>query len=173
METKATVGGIALRVIKAHEAEIIKAFKANNEVANRWAKLADTLFADGLRASMVDVKDDTKSEEAIAKLKEMAVMAFNEAQRKLYETDTKSLDEYGKFQKKKLQNTRDANVNKVKTHLKKLEDKEDGITLSRTAKAQAALDQAISHLEKEEQAHYQVSEFIRDIKALKAKYPGA
>lgn len=164
---------IALRVLLAHEGDIVKTFKANNEVSNRWAKLADTLFADGLRAFMVDTKDEHKVPEAIAKLKEYAVMAFNAEERKVYDSDTKTLDEFGKFRKKKLQNTRDANVNKVQSHLKKLEDKEDGIVKSKTEKAQECLDQAIKYLEKEEQAHYSISDFIKDIKAVSAKYPKA
>ena len=174
METKGNVGAIALRVINANETEIVKTFKANNEVSNRWARLADKLYSEGLRAFMVDVKDkEHKVEEAIAKLKEFAVMAFTAEEKKLYDADTKTLDEFGKYKKHKLQNTRDANVNKVKTHLKKLEDKEDGVTESRTFKAQKSLSEAIGHLEKEEQAHYAISDFIKDIKALKAKYPGA
>jgi len=173
METKGNIGAIALRVINANQAEIVKTFAASNAVLSRWSKLSDKLFSEGLRGFMVDTKDDNKSSEAIAKLKEYAVLAFTAEEKKLYDADTKTLDEFGKFKKKKLQNTRDANVNKIKTHLKKLEDKEDGITLSRTAKAQASLKEAISHLEKEEQAHYAISDFIRDIKVLAAKYPGA
>jgi hypothetical protein len=173
METKANVGAIALRVISANETEIVKAFKANNEVSNRWARLADKLYSEGLRAFMVDVKDEHKVAEGIAKLKEFAVTAFTAEEKKLYDADTKTLDEFGKFKKKKLQNTRDANVNKVKTHLKKLEDKEDGIAKSRTEKAQECLAQAIKHLENEEQAHYAISDFIKDIKAIAGKYPKA
>ena len=174
METKGNIGAIALRVISANEAEIVKTFKVNNEVSNRWAKLADKLYSEGLRAFMVDVKDkEHKVEEAIAKLKEFAVMAFTAEEKKLYDADTKTLDEFGKFKKKKLQNTRDANVNKVKTHLKKLEDKEDGIAKSRTEKAHECLAQAIKHLENEEQAHYAISDFIKDIKAIAGKYPKA
>lgn len=164
---------IALRVLLAHEGDIVKTFKASNEVMNRWAKLADALFADGLRAFMVDPKDDHKVPEAIAKLKEYGVMAFNAEERKIYDADTKTLDEFGKFRKKKLQNTRDANVNKVQSHLKKLEDKQDGIVKSKTEKAQDCLADAIKHLEKEEQAHYAISDFIKDIKAVSAKYPKA
>ena len=173
METTSNIGALALRVLNAHQADIIKAFKANNEVSNRWAKLADTLYSEGLRAYMVDVKDEHKVAEGIAKLKEYAVAAFTAEEKKLYDADTKTLDEFGKFKKKKLQNTRDANVNKVKTHLKKLEDKEDGIVKSRTEKAQDCLAQAIKHLEQEEQAHYAISDFIKDIKAIAGKYPKA
>ena len=167
------IGAIALRVLNAHEADIVKAMKANNEVSNRWAKLSDMLYSEGLRAFMVDAKDENKVPEAVAKLKEYAVAAFTAEERKVYDADTKTLDEFGKFKKKKLQNTRDANVNKVKTHLKKLEDKEDGITKSRTERAQECLAQAITHLENEEQAHYAISDFIKDIKAVAGKYPKA
>lgn len=173
METTASTGAIALRVLNAHQADIVKAFKANNEVSNRWSKLADTLYSEGLRAFMVDAKDEHKVAEGIAKLKEYAVLAFTAEEKKLYDADTKTLDEFGKFKKKKLQNTRDANVNKVKTHLKKLEDKEDGIVKSRTEKAHECLAQAIKHLENEDQAHYAISDFIKDIKAVAAKYPKA
>jgi hypothetical protein len=164
---------VALKVLMAHAKEIVETMKANNSVNAKWAKTTDALFADGMRAWMVDSKDENKSAEAIAKLKEYAVMAFTDAERKIYEADTKTLDEFGKFKKKKLQNTRDANVNKIKTHLKKLEDQEDGIVKSKTEKAQECLAQAIKHLEKEEQAHYAISDFIKDIKAVSAKYPKA
>ena len=174
MEIKANAGAIALRVLNANQAEIVKTFKVNNEVSNRWKLLSDKLYSEGLRAFMVDVKDkEHKVEEAIAKLKEFAILAFTAEEKKIYDADTKTLDEFGKYKKHKLQNTRDSNVNKIKTHLKKLEDKEDGVTESRTFKAQKSLSEAIGHLEKEEQAHYAISDFIKDIKALKAKYPGA
>jgi len=164
---------IALKVIVAASKQIVETFKANNATNNRWSKLADDLYGKGLRAHMVDVSDPAKSEEAVAKLKELGVLAFNEEEQRIYNADVKSLDRIGKIARKMLQNTRDANVNKLKTHLKKLEARADGVVLSLTARAHKDIDAAIKKLQKETQVHYSVVDFISDLKAVKAKYPGA
>jgi hypothetical protein len=168
VSTKAVLG-----VLTDNKAEIVETMSATNKVNNKWAKLADKLFSGGLRAYMLDSSDEHKVKEAITLVKDFSVQSFTQAEQKLLATDTKSLDDFGKFQKRKLSNIRDAYPAKIAGHLRKLEDKEDGIVKSQTQKAQEKLAEAIKALEKEEQANYDVVQFIADIKALKKKYPGA
>ena len=164
---------LALGVLTSNKAELVSTMTATNKVNNKWAKVSEKMFSEGLRAYMLDSKDEHKVKEAITMVKDFAVQSFTEAEQKLLATDTKALDEFGKFQKRKLSNLRDAYPARIAGYLRKLEDKEDGIVKSQTEKAQAKISEAISMLEKEEQAQYDVVAFIADLKAIKKKYPGA
>lgn len=172
METQVSTKAV-LGVLTDNKAEIVETMSATNKVNNKWAKLADKLFSGGLRAFMLDSGDEHKVKEAIALVKDFSVQSFTQAEQKLLATDTKSLDDFGKFQKRKLANLRDSYPARIAGYLRKLEDKEDGIVKSQTQRAQEKIAEAIKALEKEEQANYDVVQFIADLKAIKKKYPGA
>ena len=172
METQISTKAV-LGVLTDNKAEIVETMSQTNKVNNKWAKLADKLFSGGLRAYMLDSGDEHKVKEAITLVKDFAVQSFTQAEQKLLATDTKSLDDFGKFQKRKLSNLRDTYPSRIAGYLRKLEDKEDGIVKSQTQRAQEKIAEAIKALEKEEQANYDVVQFIADLKAIKKKYPGA
>ena len=137
---------LALGVITSNKSEIVSTMTATNKLNNKWSKLSEKMYSEGLRAYMLDSKDEHKVKEAITMIKDFAVQAFTEAEQKLLATDTKALDEFGKFQKRKLSNIKDAYPSKIAGHLRKLEDKEDGIVKSQTEKAQAKISEAIAML---------------------------
>jgi hypothetical protein len=163
-----------IAVIKANGPAIVEAMKSDNVTAGKWKKVADVVYAEGVRAHHVDPKDEAKDTEAIAYLKECAVLSFGEVQRKLLATETKTLDDFGKFQKKTLQQRIGALTAKISGHLKKLEAKEDGVEDAPKTPAQRIqklLDEVITKLGKIEGASFSVPDAVKAVRAVKAIVP--
>ena len=160
--------------VKSLGATIVEAMKSDNATAGKWRKVADALYGEGVRAHHVDPKDPAKDVEAVAFLKECAIMSFTDAQRKLLASETKSLDDFGKFQKKTLQQRIGALTAKISGHLKKIEAKEDGVEEAPKTDAQRLqkmLDDVITKLGKIEGASFSVPDAVKAVRAVKAIIP--
>lgn len=98
--------------------DLADAVKIDNQADKKWVKAADSLRADGVSYLMLG-KDKEGGIPAVKnQVKAVIISTFTEAEQKLLATETKALEDLGKFQKREIQQTIGKKISKIVQHLK-------------------------------------------------------
>lgn len=146
------------------------------KIKDKWVKLSDSYRGDGVTAAMLETVKKGGSEDLREQVSGAIVLAFTEAQRKLLASDTKTLSDSDKGNKKTLQQRIGSYLDKIRTHIANAEKEENGDDEGGTVKTEvqrihALLDKAITKMQKLEKPAFDVTESVKRINSVKGMMP--
>ena len=147
------------------------AISASESGSGKLIKAADLLFADGLRASMLDKDGDVGAVESV---KAAIVAGFTKEEQALLASDIKLLAEELKPKRKKTQQKIGAYVAKIKGYIADIDDITDTEPTKKTElqKVHELIDRAIVILQKMEGAQgFDIAARIAELNTTKASIP--
>lgn len=145
---------------------LVEALKAEDLAGKKWVKSADSLRADGVTYVMLG-KDKEGGIPAVKnQVKTVIISTFSDADQKLLATDTKALDDMGKFQKRDLQQTIGKKMSKIVQHLKPKVERGPITRKALEDKLSEAWTEQIEMLQKAEDVHFDTVAVQRMLKEL-------
>ena len=149
--------------------------KGDMQIGNKWVKLSDSYRAEGVSASMLETSEKGGSDDLRDQVKGAIVLAFNEDDKKLLASDTKTLGDVDKMLKKEIQQRVGAYLAKIQAHIAKAEkaeaEGEDSVTKTPIQRIHADIDKAITKMQKLENAPFDVTEAVKRLNSVKGMMP--
>lgn len=146
--------------------DLIDALKIDSQADKKWVKAADSLRADGVSYLMLG-KDKEGGIPAVKnQVKAVIISTFPEADQKLLATETKALEDMGKFQKRDLQMTIGKKMSKIVNHLKPKVERGPITRKAIEDKLTDVWNEQIELLQKAEGVHFDTVAVQRTLKEL-------
>ena len=146
--------------------DLVDALKIDDQADKKWVKAADSLRADGVSYLMLG-KDKEGGIPAVKdQVKAVIISTFSEADQKLLATETKALEDMGKFQKRDLQMTIGKKMSKIINHLKPKVERGPRTVIAIEDKLANAWNEQIEMLQKAEGVHFDTVAVQRTLKEL-------
>lgn len=150
--------------------------KGDKTTSHKWVKLSDTYRAEGVTSAMLETSKKGGSDDLRDQVKGAIVLAFNESERKLLASDTKTLDNVDKMLKKEIQQSVGAYLSKIQAHIAKAEKEENGEGEGNAPKTEIQrihelLDKAVSKMQKLDAPAFDVTESVKRINSVKGMMP--
>ena len=157
----------------------------DGKAEDKLIKFVDLLWNDGVRTSNLTCRDasgkiHSENDALREQVKDIVIIpAFPKAEQVILAKETKSLDEFGKFQKMKTQKKIGVYMSKFEKKIKEREEKEQieqGLADPKMPKTDLdryheAMDNAIRYLNKLENPSFDVVTAVKNHKALKGSVP--
>ena len=146
--------------------DLVDALKTDDQAGKKWLKSADSLRADGVTYVMLG-KDKEGGVPAVKnQVKAIIIGTFADTDQKLLATDTKVLDDMGKFQKRDLIQTIGKKMSKIVQHLKPKVERGPIIRMTLEDKLVETWANQLDLLSKSEEASFDVIAVRRILKEL-------
>ena len=146
--------------------DLVDALKIDSQADKKWVKAADSLRADGVSYLMLG-KDKEGGIPAVKdQVKAVIISTFPEADQKLLATETKALEDIGKFQKREIQQTIGKKMSKIVNHLKPKVERGPITRKAIEDKLTDAWNEQIEMLQKAEGVHFDTVAVQRTLKEL-------